>query len=189
MKLTEEQVQETLVSAWGKMVYVGPLQMIDGGVAYIATDRGDHWMLLRYETYPGTQLFEAPNSLWPDPRSRIWEDSIHDVSIPLVKTFLEQENKAAIRRLHYGITLALARGLPKAGEEKGPWVFTSAQIPEVRWNVGDKCDCPDAEYSWILGGWCSHRIARELCERAVQLLRDKGPYRKRYEGRAPFGDG
>jgi hypothetical protein len=175
MKLTIEQVEARMTTAWGKKAFVISHRLAGNRYGYVVTDHSEHWLplLTSWVGGGGRQLFEPADGYWPDfdTTADPWSQAVMDAMQLALAYFVGQGNKAAEKRLPRAQVIAEAQNWTRLGDRLDTWLIPSSTKAGVLYRVNGRCTCPDYERRAVPGGWCKHRLARALAKRAAEILK------------------
>ena len=102
----------------------------------------------------------------PEPVPDYWADAVLDATQLARVYFMEQGNKAALKRLPRAQSIAALQNWRKVGDKADTWLMPSSTGSGKVYMVNGRCSCPDTV------AWCKHRIARALAKRAEAILKE-----------------
>jgi hypothetical protein len=125
MKLKATQVEAKATEAWGKQACVVPYRIAGNRAIYVATGHGDHWLPLKISWNSSGQVFEPVSTDWSWGNRDPWPDAVLDAAQLALVHFVEQGNKAALKRLPRAPAIAEGRNWRRIGDRFDTWLLPS----------------------------------------------------------------
>lgn len=167
MKLRMKEVEAKLTAAWGNQAFVVPYRISGNRTVYAATDHGDHYLPLKTSWNGGGQVFEPVGADWPWVKRDPWPDAVLDAAQLALAHFVDQGDKAAVKRLPRAQVIAESRNWHRIGDKFDTWLMPSQSKMGLVYMVNGRCNCPDRVT------WCKHRQVRALAMRAGKLTQEQ----------------
>ena len=115
----------------------------------------------------------------PEPVPDYWADAVLDATQLARVYFMEQGNKAALKRLPRAQSIATLQNWRRVGDKFDTWLMPSSTGSGRVYMVNGRCSCPDRV------AWCKHRIARALAKRAEAILKEDNGKGNGHDAPAP----
>jgi hypothetical protein len=116
MKLKATEIEASATEAWGKQAFVIPYRVAGNRTAYALTDHGKHWLPLRTSWNGDGPIHELLGANWPWEARDVWLDAVLDAAQLALVHFMNEGDKAAVKRLPRAQVIAEGRNWHHIGD-------------------------------------------------------------------------